>query len=86
VPARDADRLIKWFIGVVVMAVGVNLLSGFVVAQKWARLPPAAFIAALLVAVPSAGLLRLERYRTTQARDMAVLALTGYLVVSVSMR
>ncbi len=58
-------------IGVVVMGVGGNLLSGFVVAQKWAWLPPAAIIAALLVAVPSAGLLRRERYRTTRARGMA---------------
>jgi hypothetical protein len=49
VPARDPDRLNKWFIGFVVMGVGVSLLSGFVVAQKWAWLPPAAFIAALLV-------------------------------------
>ena len=55
---RDADRLIKWFIGVVVMGVGVSLLSGFVVAQKWAWLPPAVFVAALLIAVPAAGLLR----------------------------
>ena len=62
-PARDPDRLIKWFIGVVVMGVGVNLLSGFVVAQKWAWLPSAVFVAALLVAVRSAGLLRRERYR-----------------------
>jgi hypothetical protein len=36
VPARDPDRLIKWFIGVVVMGVGVNLLSSFAVAQTWA--------------------------------------------------
>ena len=62
--ARDPDRLIKWFIGVVVIAVGVNLLSGFVVEQKWAWLPPAAFVAALLIAVPSSGLLRRERYGT----------------------
>ena len=44
------DRLIKWFIGFVVIAVGVNLLSSFFVAQKWAWLPPAVFVAALLVA------------------------------------
>jgi hypothetical protein len=35
-PVRDPDRLIKWFIGVVVIAVGVNLLTSLVVAQKWA--------------------------------------------------
>jgi hypothetical protein len=34
VPGRDPDRLIMWFIGFVVIGVGVNLLSGFVVAQK----------------------------------------------------
>jgi hypothetical protein len=83
VPVRDADRLIKWFIAVVVMGVGVNLLGGFVVAQKWAWLPPAAFVAALLVAVPSTGLLRRERYGTTRARGMALLALAGYLAVVV---
>ena len=77
VPARDPDRLIKWFIGVVVIGVGVNLLSSFVVAQKWAWLPPAVFVAALLVAVPSTGLLRRERYGTTRARAMALLALSG---------
>jgi hypothetical protein len=83
VPARDPDRLIKWFIGVVVIAVGVNLLSSFVVAQQWAWLPSAVFVAALLVAVPSTGLLRRERYGTARARAMAVLALTGYLAVTV---
>ena len=83
VPARDPDRLIKWFIGVVVIGVGVNLLSRFVVAQKWVWLPPAVFVAALLVAVPSTGLLRRERYGTTRARAIALLALTGYLAVTV---
>ena len=83
VPARDPDRLIKWFIGVVVMGVGVNLLGGFVVAQTWAWLPPAVFVVALLVAVSSTGLLRRERYGTTWARGMALLALTGYLAVVV---
>jgi hypothetical protein len=83
VPASDPDRLIKWFIGVVVIGVAVNLLGGFVVEQKWAWLPPAVFVVALLVAVPSTGLLRRERYRTTRARGMAVLALTGYLAVVV---
>jgi hypothetical protein len=63
--------------------VAVNLFSGFVMAQKWAWLPPAVFVAALLVVVPSAGLLRRERYRTTRARDMALLALTGYLADTV---
>ena len=58
VPARDPDRLIKCFIGILLIAVGVNLLSSFVATQKWAWLPPAVFVAALLVAVPSAGLLR----------------------------
>jgi hypothetical protein len=53
VPARDPDRLIRWFIRAVVTGVGVNLLSGSVVTQKWAWLPPAVFAAALLVAVPS---------------------------------
>jgi len=52
VPARDPDRLIKWFIGVVVIGVGVNLLSSFVGAQWWVWLPPAVFVAARLVAVP----------------------------------
>jgi len=81
--ARDPDRLIKWFIGVLLMAVGVNLLSSFFVAQKWAWLPPAVFLTALLVAVPSSGLLRPERYDTPRARAMALLALTGYLAVTV---
>ena len=83
VPARDSDRLIKWFIGVVVIAVGVNLLSSLVVSQKWAWLPPAVFVTALLVAVLSSGLLRRERYGTARAQGMTVLALTGYLVVTV---
>jgi hypothetical protein len=82
-PASDPDRLIKWFIGVGVIAVGVNLLSSLVVVQKWAWLPPAVFVAALLVAVRSTGLLRRERYGTTRARTMALLALTGYLAVTV---
>ena len=43
VPARDPDRLIKWFIGVVVIASGVNLLTSLVVAQKWAWLPRPSF-------------------------------------------
>jgi hypothetical protein len=83
VPTRDADRLIRWFIGFVVMGVVVNLLSSFVVEQEWAWLPPAVFVAALLIAVLSTGLLRRERYRTTRARGMALLALTGYLAVAV---
>ena len=83
VAARHPDRLIKCFIGFVVIRVTVNLFSGFVMAQKWAWLPPAVFVAALLVVVPSAGLLGRERYRTTRARDMALLALTGYLAVTV---
>jgi hypothetical protein len=83
VPARNPDRLIKWFIGVVVMGVGVNLLGGFVMSQKWAWLPSAAFVAALLIAVLSSGLLRRERYDTTRARGMALLALIGYLAVVV---
>ena len=83
VPARDPDRLIKWFIAVVVTGVAVNLLGGFVVAQKWAWLPPAVFVATLLVAVPGTGLLRRERYATRRARAMALLALTGYLAVVV---
>jgi hypothetical protein len=83
VTARDPDPLIKWFIGVVVIGVAVNLLSGFVLAQKWAWLPAAVFVAALLVAVPSTGLLRRERYFTARARGMALLALIGYLAVGV---
>jgi hypothetical protein len=83
VAARDPDRLIKWFIGAVVTGVAVNLLSSSAVAQKWAWLPPAVFVAALLVAVQGNGLLRRERYRTARARDMALLALTGYLAVTV---
>jgi hypothetical protein len=82
-PASDPARLIKWFIGVVVVGLGVNLLTGLVVTQEWAWLPPAVFVAALLVAVPSTGLLRAERYRTTQAHRMALLALIGYLAVIV---
>jgi hypothetical protein len=82
-PARDQDRLIKWFIEVVVIAVGVNLLTSLVVAQKWAWLPPAVFVAALLVAVQRTGLLQRERYGTTRARAMALLALIGYLAVTV---
>jgi hypothetical protein len=83
VPASDPDRLIKCFIGVVVMGVGANLLTGLVVTQRWAWLPPAVFVAALLVAVSGTGLLRVERYSTPQARAMALLALTGYLAVTV---
>ena len=83
VPASDPDRLIKWFIGAVVTAVGVTLLSGFVVEQKWGWLPQAVFVAVLLVAVASTGLLRRERYRTTWARGMALLALAGYVAVVV---
>jgi hypothetical protein len=79
----DPDLLIKWFIGVVVMGLGVNLLTGLVATQKWAWLPPAVFVAALLVVMSSTGLLRAERYRTTQAHRMALLALTGYLVIIV---
>jgi hypothetical protein len=75
--------LIKWFIGVVVIGVAVNMLSGFVVARDWAWLPPTVFVATLFVAVPSTGLLRRERYRTRRARAMALLALTGYLAVVV---
>jgi hypothetical protein len=82
-PAREPDHLIKWFIGLVVIGVGVNLLGGFVVAQKWDWLPAAVFVAALLVAVPSTGLLRRERYLTTRARRVALLALSGYLAVVV---
>ena len=59
--------VIKWFIGAVVAGVGINLLSGSVMAQQWAWLPSAVFAAALLIAVPSTGLLRRERYRTTRA-------------------
>jgi hypothetical protein len=83
VPAVDPARLIKWFIGVVVIGVAVNMLSGFVVARNWAWLPPTVFVATLFVAVPSTGLLRRERYRTRRARAMALLALTGYLAVVV---
>jgi hypothetical protein len=82
-PASDPDRLIKLSIGVLVMGVGVNLLSGLVVTQKWGWLPPAVFVAALLVAVPSTGLLRAKRYRTARAHRMALLALIGYLAVVV---
>ena len=82
-PAREPDRFIKWFICVVVIGVAVNLLSDSVVEQKWAWLPPIAFVAALLITVPSTGLLRRERYRTTRARGMALLALAGYLAVQV---
>jgi hypothetical protein len=83
VAARSPDRLIKWFIGVGLIAMGVNLLSSFVVAQKWAWLPAAVFGAAIAVVVPSTGLLRRERYGTVRARAVALLALTGYLAVMV---
>jgi hypothetical protein len=82
-PAREPDHLIKWFIALVVTGLGVNLLGGYVVAQKWDWLPPAVFGAALLVAVPSTGLLRRERYPTTRARRVALLAFSGYLAVVV---
>jgi hypothetical protein len=75
--------LIKWFIGLVVSGVGVNLLGGYVVAEKWDWLPPAVFAAALLVAVLSTGLLRRERYITMRARRVALLTLSGYLAVVV---
>ena len=48
--------MIKWFIGVVVMGVAVNLLSGLIVTKEWAWLPPAVFGAALLIAVPELSL------------------------------
>jgi hypothetical protein len=83
VPARDADRWIRWFIGVVVIAAALNLLTSLVVAQKWAWLPAAVFVAALLVAVLRSGLLRRERYATARARAMALLALAGYVAVTV---
>jgi hypothetical protein len=82
-PASDPDRLIKWFIGVVVMGVGVNLLTGLAVTREWAWLPPAVFVAALLVAVSNSGLLRAVRYGTALAHRMALLALTGYLLIVV---
>jgi hypothetical protein len=83
-PARDPDRLIKWFVGVVVVGVGVNLVSGFVLEQKWAWLPPAVFVSALLVAVPRTGLLRREREGATRwARGLAFLALAAYLAVAI---
>ena len=81
-PARDPDRLIKWFIGVVGDGSGSQSTKCLVVAQKWAWLPPPS-VAALLVAVSSTGLLRRERYGTTRARGMALLALTAYLAVVV---
>jgi hypothetical protein len=83
VPARDPDRLIRRFIGAVVNGVGVNLLSSLVGPQHWDWLPPAVFVVALVVAVPSAGLLGRERYRSGRARAMALLALTGYMAVTV---
>ena len=54
VPARDSDRLIKWFIGVVVIGVGVNTTKQFrCVADGLAS--AGCLVAALLVAVPSTG-------------------------------
>ena len=41
-------------------------------------------VAALLVAGSSTGLLQPERYGTTLAHPMALLALTGYLVIVIS--
>jgi hypothetical protein len=49
--------------------VGVNLLSSSAVAQRWAWLPSAVFVAALLVAVPSSGLLRRELGRPAHGYD-----------------
>src|SRR4051812_50195015 len=81
VPARDPDRLIKWFIGGVVMGVGVNLLGGFVGAQKWAWLLPAVFAAALSVAVPSTALLRRGSASSSHARGATFLPATGHPAV-----
>jgi hypothetical protein len=81
--AREPDHLIKWFIGLVVIGMGVNLLGGYVVAEKWGWIPPAVFVVALLVGVLSTGLLRRERYITTRARRVALLALSGYVAVVV---
>jgi hypothetical protein len=44
VPAREPNRLIKWLVGAVVLVVGVNLFSRFVVPQKWAWLPAAVLL------------------------------------------
>jgi uncharacterized membrane protein HdeD (DUF308 family) len=83
-PIHDPDRLIKWFVSVVLVGVGVNLLSGLVAVQKWAWLPPAVFVAVLLVVAPRTGLLRQERHGATRwARSLASLALLGYLAVAV---
>jgi hypothetical protein len=83
-PSRDPDRLIRWYVGVVVVGVVVNIISGFVLQQKWAWLPPAIFVAALLVTVPRSGLLRRERQGSTRwARGLAFIALAAYLAVAV---
>jgi hypothetical protein len=80
--APNPDRLIKWFGGVVVIGVAVNVLSDWVHAQGWAWLPPAVFVAALLVAMPG-GLLRRERLGATRwARGLALLSLAAYLAVA----
>jgi hypothetical protein len=82
--ARDPDRLIRWFLGVVVAGVTINLLSESILKQKWAWLPPAFFVAALLVTIPTTGLLRRERQGSTRwARVLALLALGAYLAVAV---
>jgi hypothetical protein len=79
----DPDRLIKWFVSVVVVGVAINLLSGFVLAHKWAWIPPAVLAAALMVVVPRTGLLRRERQGATRwARGLAIFALAAYLAVA----
>jgi hypothetical protein len=84
-PARDPDRPIKWFIGVFLVNLGVNLLSVVVLKQRWAWVPPLVFAAALLVVAPKTGLLRRERHggETRWARGLAILALAGYLGTAV---
>jgi hypothetical protein len=81
--AADPDRLIKWFVSVVVVGAAVNLLSGFVLAHKWAWLPPTIFVTTLMLVAPTAGLLRRERHGATRwAQGVALLALAAYVAVA----
>jgi hypothetical protein len=70
VPAGDPDRLIRWFIGVAVIAVGANLLSNYVVAQNWALASAGCLCCGAVGRCAECWSLRRERYRTTRAREI----------------
>jgi hypothetical protein len=79
---RDPDRHLKWVIGVLV-ALLINLISGFIFKIWWACIPPGLFIVALAAVVPKRGFLRQERQGGTRwARYVALVALAIYLVVA----